>query len=225
MSLAAAAGWTFLLACASAPSGKRAIPERPPRGAAAAPPAPGVAELEKGRQMAALFFGREPLIDDDRLLRYVNLVGRTVTFTRGGPERFHFAVTDSGVPYGTAFPGGFIVVSRGALSLMDSEAELAVALAREVCRGQSPGSGDEAAGSSEDGAGGASGDACGAQLAASAGYDASAFLHYLSALQARADSARQRLDLQVRIDRYRKLPESSRGGKSLVERFRRSAMS
>ena len=222
----AAAGVAILLSaanfCASAPAAKKTATAAP----AEIPPEATV----RGREMAARLFARDSLIADQRLLRYVNLVGHAAAAGEPDRPKLHFAVTQSGVPYELALPGGFVVLSRGALALMSSEAELAVALAREICREKSGGTTslggpEESEGESGDAALEARWDACGASLAAAAGYDAAAFLHYLASLEDRAVSARERLDLQLRMDLYRKLPESSQGGQLLADRFRRSAMS
>ena len=228
--LAAAAALPMLCvaSCSSAPARKA---EGPAAGAKAAAPAPAspsspdaeAAELNRGREMAARLFSRDPLIQDERLLRYVNLVGRAAAAEVRGRERFHFAVTQSGVPYALSLPGGFVAVSRGALSRMGSEAELAVLLAREICRAESVGASADPAGGDADVE--ARWDACGARLASSAGYDAAAFLHYLQTLEVAAASSRERSDLHRRIELYQKLPECSRGGQTLADRFRRSAIS
>lgn len=233
LAAAAAAMMLCLASCSTAPARK---PEEPSSGPMSPAPAPAAsrspeaeaAELNRGREMAARLFSRDPLILDQRLLRYVNLVGRAAAADVRARERFHFAVTQSGVPYSLALPGGFVVVSRGAIARMSSEAELAVTLAREICREESVGA---AAESPEREANGGDADlevrwdACGARLASSAGYDAAAFLHYLQALEVAAASSRERSDLHRRIELYEKLPECSRGGQTLAERFRRFAIS
>ena len=188
------------------------------------PPADSSARRE-GRELAALLFGRDALASDPRLLRYVALVGRTVA----GPalaEDFRFAVTRSDLPYATAFPGGIVVLSRGLIFEMGSEAELAVTLGREICRAQAGGAREFPGGASEavDAAPEIALDACGARLASRAGYDAAAFLHLLDTLQDRAASVREKSDFDVRREELRKLPEAALGGKLLAERFRRSAI-
>jgi predicted Zn-dependent protease len=177
-----------------------------------------------GQELAARLFGRDPLTADARLLRYVALVGRTVA----GPARagrYVFAVTESDLVYATAFPSGIVVVSRGLVFLVQSEAELAVTLSREMCRADSGGTRDFPGSASEgDPAREIELDACGARAASSAGYDAGAFLHFFGALEERATSVRGKSDLDARRERFRALPESSRGGKLLAERFRSSVI-
>jgi predicted Zn-dependent protease len=194
-----------------------------PRAAARREPVPEAAATE-GRDLASGLFGRDPLVADDRLLRYVALVGRTCGGRR--VDGWRFAVTQSAVPYATAFPGGIVVVSRGLLLLVRSEAELAVVLSREIRRGETaparefpgpaPESGDPARETTLD--------AAGARLASAAGYDAAAFLHLLDMLQDRAASAREKSEIQERTGAYRTLPETSAGGRMLAERYRSSAI-
>lgn len=220
---ALAAGLALAIgACRTGAPAARRPAASPPAPAVPAPPGGGRAE---GRALAAGLFGRDPLVADSRLLRYVALVGRTVA----GPERsdaFRFAVTRSDLPYATAFPGGIVVVSRGLIFEMDSEATLAVTLAREICRFETGAAREFPGGALEEGDRDRETalDACGARKASAAGYDSAAFLHLLARLQDRAASVRQKSDLALRGEELRKLPESARGGKLLSERFRRSAI-
>ncbi|MFW6080023.1 MAG: M48 family metalloprotease [Gemmatimonadota bacterium] len=91
-------------------------------------------EAEIGFGIAATVAGRYSLVDDPALTRYVNLVGGAVAqqSVRGGEVAFRFGVLDTEEVNAFAAPGGFILVTRGALSLMRSEAELAAVLAHEV---------------------------------------------------------------------------------------------
>ncbi|HET9794906.1 MAG TPA: hypothetical protein VFS34_10615 [Thermoanaerobaculia bacterium] len=212
----------FPIGCTAAKPAPRTI--HPAAAPARTPaPAPGPAGAE-GRAFAARLFGRDPLVADVRLLRYVALVGRTCAGARAGEWRF--AVTQSTIPYATAFPGRIAVISRGLLVLLGSEAELAVVLSREVCRGEASPARDfpGPAGESADVAGETALDLCGARRASQAGYDAAAFLRLLDTLQDRAASAREKSDLQARAAAYRALPESTAGGKLLAGRFRSSAI-
>jgi predicted Zn-dependent protease len=223
----------FALACAGKSStrpvtaAKRPVSSSSPHAASAASPYPPFSDpaaVAAGRELAARLFGRDPLSADTRLLRYVALVGRTCA--GAGAQGWRFAVTQSTIPYATAFPGRLVVISRGLLVLVHSEAELAVVLSREICRGETspardfPGPAQEEAEAS----GEASLDACGARLASRAGYDAAAFLRLVDTLQDRAASAREKSDLQAREQAYRALPEFAAGGKLLAERFRSSAI-
>jgi len=211
-----------LFACGTGAPAPRAAKSAAPAAPALPDDAAGVRE---GRELAGLLLGRDALASDPRLLRYVALVGRTVA----GPslaDRFRFAVTRSDLPYATAFPGGIVVLSRGLIFQMGSEAELAVTLSREICHAQAGGAREFPGGAAEavDTAHEIALDACGVRLASRAGYDAAAFLHLLETLQDRAASVREKSNLDRRREELRKLPEAALGGKLLAERFRRSAI-
>lgn len=102
-------------------------------GAAAMPIGPEK-EREIGFGIAATVAGRYQLVDDPELTEYVNLVGQAVAqqSIRGSEVEFRFGVLDTEDVNAFAAPGGFILVTRGALSLMESEADLAGVLAHEV---------------------------------------------------------------------------------------------
>ena len=63
-----------------------------------------------------------------------NLVGQAVAqqSPRFGEVEFHFGILDTQDVNAFAAPGGYIFITRGALALMQSEAELAAVLAHEV---------------------------------------------------------------------------------------------
>jgi len=90
-------------------------------------------EIDIGRGIAATIAGRYPVSTDAALTRYVNLVGLTVASQDPrGDITYHFAVLETPTVNAFAAPGGYIFVTRGALGLMRSEAELAGVLAHEV---------------------------------------------------------------------------------------------
>lgn len=91
-------------------------------------------EREIGFGIASTVVGRYPLVDDAELTRYVNLVGHAVALQspRLGEVTFHFGVLDTEDVNAFASPGGYVLVTRGALALMETEAELAGVLAHEV---------------------------------------------------------------------------------------------
>lgn len=91
------------------------------------------AEIVFGRDVAARILGSLPLLRDDALTRYVNLVGKGVAAYSDRSEiEFRFAVLESNTVNAFAAPGGYIFVTRGALALMQDEAELAGVLAHEI---------------------------------------------------------------------------------------------
>jgi beta-barrel assembly-enhancing protease len=91
-------------------------------------------EAEIGFGTAAVVAGRFPLTTDTALLDYVSLVGHTVA--EQSPRRhsvdFRFGVLETDDVNAFAAPGGFILITRGALDVMEDEAVLAGVLAHEV---------------------------------------------------------------------------------------------
>jgi predicted Zn-dependent protease len=73
------------------------------------------------------------LVNNERLQTYVQRLGATLA---ARPERpnlpWRFRVLDDPTPNAFALPGGFIYVTRGLLSLMDSESELASVIGHEI---------------------------------------------------------------------------------------------
>jgi predicted Zn-dependent protease len=91
------------------------------------------AEIQFGRGVAARILGTYPLYRDSRLAKYVNLVGHALaTHTNRTELRYHFAVLNTDVANAYAAPGGYVFVTRGALELTRSEAEIAGILAHEI---------------------------------------------------------------------------------------------
>src|SRR5262245_20903850 len=91
-------------------------------------------EIEIGRGVAATVAGRWRIHPDSALNGDVHLVGQLVAqeSPRASEIAFHFAVLDTDEVNAFAAPGGYIFVTRGALAMMESEAELAGVLAHEV---------------------------------------------------------------------------------------------
>lgn len=90
-------------------------------------------EIEIGRDMAARLLGAAPLAADEHLQRYVNQVGRWLAAQTERPELpWRFGVLEAPQLNAFATPGGHIFVTRGLVSRMTSEAELAGVLAHEI---------------------------------------------------------------------------------------------
>ncbi len=90
-------------------------------------------EVRFGREVAARIIGRFGLYDKPVLTKYVNLVGAVLAMSTNRPElEFHFAVLNTDDINAYAAPGGYILVTRGALLKMQDEAELAGVLAHEI---------------------------------------------------------------------------------------------
>lgn len=76
-------------------------------------------------------FGGE--YNNDALVQYVNLVGKTVSDVSDRPElNYHFAILNSQEQNAFAAPGGYIFLTLGLLQALKNEAELAGVLAHEV---------------------------------------------------------------------------------------------
>jgi len=91
-------------------------------------------ERQIGQTVAATVAGRWHVVANDSLNAYVNLVGAVVALQspRNTEVPFRFAVLDTDEVNAFAAPGGWIFITRGALDMMESEAELAGVLAHEV---------------------------------------------------------------------------------------------
>ncbi|HEV7589828.1 MAG TPA: M48 family metalloprotease [Longimicrobium sp.] len=91
-------------------------------------------ERQIGREVAGVVTGRWHPVADAALTDYVNLVGTVVAqqSPRYTELPFRFAVLDTDEINAFAAPGGYVFVTRGALELMESEAELAGVLGHEI---------------------------------------------------------------------------------------------
>lgn len=86
-----------------------------------------------GRQISGNLLGAVPLVRDDKLQNYVNLVGNWVALQSGRQEvTWHFGVLDTEAINAFAAPGGYIFVTKGLYRLLDTEAELAGVLGHEI---------------------------------------------------------------------------------------------
>ena len=91
------------------------------------------AEIVFGREVAARIIGRYSLYKDKELTRYLNLVGKSLAQYSNRPElEFVVGVLDTEVINAYAAPGGFIFITKGALDVMEDEAELASVIAHEI---------------------------------------------------------------------------------------------
>ncbi len=86
-----------------------------------------------GDEAVAVLLGAVPLLDNDGVQRYVNRVGTWVALhTERKNLGWRFGVLDTDDINAFAAPGGTIFITRGLLRRMNSEAELAGALAHET---------------------------------------------------------------------------------------------
>jgi beta-barrel assembly-enhancing protease len=90
-------------------------------------------EVEIGRGIAATVAGRYSVLQDSLLTEYINLVGLAVAGEAPRPDiAYRFAVLQTPDVNAFAAPGGYIFITKGALDLIENEAELAGVLAHEV---------------------------------------------------------------------------------------------
>ena len=84
--------------------------------------------LATAAKMIAMF----GLVDDPELTKYVNLVGHSVAQFSPRPLNYRFGILDSDIVGAYALPGGFVFVTRAAISGMTNEAQLAGLLGHEI---------------------------------------------------------------------------------------------
>ena len=90
-------------------------------------------ERQMGHDVAATLLGASPLLADAEVQRYVNRVGLWVALQGSRPKLpWRFAVIDNPNVNAFATPGGYVLITRGLLERMNSEAELAGVLAHEI---------------------------------------------------------------------------------------------
>lgn len=90
-------------------------------------------EVRIGKQVAGNLLGAAPLVRDEALQRYVNLVGNWVAQNSGRNDiTWHFGVIDSETINAFAAPGGYVFVTKGLYRLLGNEAELAGVLGHEI---------------------------------------------------------------------------------------------
>lgn len=88
-----------------------------------------------GRAVAALILSRYPVLTNNRLTSYVNLVGNAVALYSDRPEiyaGYHFLILDTSEVNALAAPGGFIFITKGLLLRCRNEEMLAAVLAHEI---------------------------------------------------------------------------------------------
>lgn len=92
-----------------------------------------IAEIRFGRNLAARILGKYKPWANEKALRYINLIGTGVASQMGRPDlKFHFTILDTSEINAYAIPGGYIFITRGAIDLMDNEAQLVGAIAHEI---------------------------------------------------------------------------------------------
>ena len=90
-------------------------------------------EVELGRGLAGRLFGVMPFVRDDVVQQYVNDLGWwLVSHTERPNLPWRFAVTDTSTIGAFAASGGYTIVTRGLMGLMQDEHQLAGVLAHEI---------------------------------------------------------------------------------------------
>jgi predicted Zn-dependent protease len=90
-------------------------------------------EIQIGSGIASNLLGAAPLLQNRRVQKYVNDVGRWLTLHTERPDLpWHFGVLDDDDINAFAAPGGYVFITKGLLAQMHSEAELAGVLAHEI---------------------------------------------------------------------------------------------
>lgn len=90
-------------------------------------------EYEIGAMVSEKIRQRYGVVQDKSVHRYVTLVGATLATRSSRPNiKWQFIVLDTDGVNAFAAPGGFVHITRGALALLDDEAELAGVLGHEI---------------------------------------------------------------------------------------------
>ena len=90
-------------------------------------------EVGIGKALAAKLAKKYGMIKDEPFTRYVNLVGKSLAIYSSRQELdFRFGILDTEDVNAFACPGGYVLITRGAIQLMESEAELASLLSHEL---------------------------------------------------------------------------------------------
>jgi predicted Zn-dependent protease len=90
-------------------------------------------EIAMGQEAAAQVPGEMGVYPDSAVQRYVREIGTRIAAKTERPQLpWNFTVVDDPVVNAFALPGGFIFVTRGILTHMNSEAELATVVGHEI---------------------------------------------------------------------------------------------
>ena len=93
----------------------------------------GLREIAVGRALTARFAKSDGIVKNAQATSYVSLVGQAVVEAAGLADRdFHFAILNTDREVSVAGPGGYVLISKGYIKSLSSEAELAAVLAREI---------------------------------------------------------------------------------------------
>jgi beta-barrel assembly-enhancing protease len=91
------------------------------------------AEKEVGYKTASRILGSTPLVNDQELTKYINLVGKALAANSPGQTyNWTFGVIQTEDINAFAAPSGYIFVTKGLLKQLTSEDQLAAVLAHEI---------------------------------------------------------------------------------------------
>lgn len=97
------------------------------------PPKQVYKEIKIGRALAAKFIKKYGLIQDINQTKYLNFIGSKIAELSPRQElNFKFGILNTPEVNAFACPGGYILITKGALDLIENEAELVGVLAHEV---------------------------------------------------------------------------------------------
>lgn len=90
-------------------------------------------EIDIGRSLAARLIKKYKLLGDQEATRYINLLGNSIGAISSRPEvTYYFGILDTDDINAFSCPGGYILITRGALKAIKDESELAFVLAHEI---------------------------------------------------------------------------------------------
>lgn len=90
-------------------------------------------EIYLGRSVSARILTQYKWLNNQRLHKYINLVGTSVAMASERPDlHYHFAVLNTKEVNAFAAPGGFIFITLGMVRSMKDEEELAAILGHEI---------------------------------------------------------------------------------------------
>lgn len=97
------------------------------------PPPEVYKEIKIGRAIAAKFIRKFGLVQDEKQTKYLNFVGGKLAELSPRQElNFRFGILNTKEINAFACPGGYILITQGALNQIENEAELAGVLSHEI---------------------------------------------------------------------------------------------
>lgn len=123
--------WVWAMASLPVPAPARSPAPLLPNDACGSPEAMGEAQRAGAAMVQQVLAAGMPW-SEQSLNEYVNRLGQNLARTSGSQEVFTFYVLYEPRVNAQAFPGGYIVINSGVISLAESEGELASVLSHEI---------------------------------------------------------------------------------------------